>query len=133
MNYDEVYSGGRFLKAADLNGKTFRLVIASVELETLPGSKPKLALTFTKGDKALLANKTNASVIAERHGKDTNQWVGKAIEVYPDRTLFNGQSTPCVRVRIPPPNGADAPAAAAPPQPKAPLGGIESLENDVPW
>ena len=45
-------------------------------------------------------SKTNAQTIADAYGDDTEAWQGKDLEVYPDRTSFQGKLVDCIRVRI---------------------------------
>jgi hypothetical protein len=70
------------------------------------GEKP--IITFVGKDKGLVLNKTNATMIVDSYGDESDVWVGKEIELYPDKVNYQGQIVPCLRVRIP---------QAAPPPP----------------
>ena len=95
----------KFLKAADLNGRPSVVVIdkASVEsLKTLSGeSTQKLVLQFHDRQKGLVVNRTNYDTLADFLGDGAGGWVGKRIELYPDRVAVGGKTVPCIRVRQP--------------------------------
>jgi len=87
-----------YLKVTDLKGKTLKLKIKAVSLESV-GDKNKPVLYFEGADKGLVLIKTNAVAIAEAYGSDTDGWIGKYIELYPTTVYFQGKNTPCLRVR----------------------------------
>jgi hypothetical protein len=95
----------KFLKAADLNGRPTVVVVdkASVEsLKTMSGeSTQKLVLHFRDRQKGLVVNRTNYDTIADFLGDGAGNWVGKQIELYPDRVAVGGKTVPCIRVRQP--------------------------------
>jgi len=90
----------RYLKAADLKGRTVEVEIMRVDLEEV-GNEEKLCAYFAGKEKGLVLNKTNATLIADSYGDDTDRWQGKKIILYPDKTQFNGRIVPCLRVRLP--------------------------------
>lgn len=95
----------KYFKAGDLHGKSRRVVIDQLGSETLNGeTKPVLHL---RDEKSLVMNRTNFEMCEELHG-DSDDWPGKAIELYPDKTTFQGRRVDCVRVR-----GVAKPAAKA--------------------
>jgi hypothetical protein len=87
-----------YLKAADLNGKSYKLKIKEVLMEEI-GGEHKAILYFQNTDKGVVLNKTNATAIADVHGPDTDGWNGKEVEVFPATTMFKGQTVPCIRLR----------------------------------
>lgn len=97
MNIDDIYQGDS-LRAADLKGQAHVVVIATVTRKDFDDG-PKLILTFQGRKKSLICNKTNANRIAFAHGKDTNGWVGREIELYPDLVDFQGKTVEAVRIR----------------------------------
>jgi len=102
-NVNDIYPAkGNALKAADLNGRTYELEISGYETVTFENGK-KLVLKFAGREKTLVCNKTNAMIIAAAHGSNPDSWVNKKIDVYPDKTTFQGSLVDCIRVRIPAP------------------------------
>src|SRR4051812_13619857 len=101
---------GTYVKAGDLNGKTYSAIISGVERVEIPetdGSvRPKAAVALQGWQAKLLLNKTNFEAIAASYGRQSAGWVGKTLEVYPDTTSFSGRTVPCVRVRVPRPIAA---------------------------
>ena len=97
MNIDDIYQGDS-LRAADLKGQAHVVVIETVTRKDFDDG-PKLVLTFQGRKKSLICNKTNANRIAFAHGKDTNGWIGREIELYPDLVDFQGKTVEAVRIR----------------------------------
>jgi hypothetical protein len=91
-----------WLKASDLQGHTIKVQIKDVVLEDV-GDGEKPILTFIGKDKGLVLNKTNANMIVDAYGDDTDNWTGKDLEIFPDKTSFKGQIVSCIRVRTPAP------------------------------
>lgn len=96
----DVYGGGKGLKADDLKGRSHLLKISEVRLVKFDDGA-KLVLSFDGREKELVCNKTNAQMIASKLGEDYEEWSGSEIEVYPDKTQFNGALVDCIRVRFP--------------------------------
>lgn len=111
MNVNDVY-GGSFLKAADLQGRTVQVQISAVSLETFDNDEKKLAVHFVGKDKALITNKTNAAMIAASYTEETDNWIGKVIELHAEKVGFQGKIVDALRVRIPAPAAVAQPAAA---------------------
>lgn len=113
---DDIFAS-KYLKAIDLNGRTFKMTIARVTVEKFTErdgrDKVRPVVFFNGAHKGLLLNKTNAFSIGSAYGKNTDAWIGKALELYPDTTLFGGQPTPCIRVRPVYPQ-ANAPLGVSP-------------------
>lgn len=101
MKFSDAYKGS-FLKAADLDNKTIRRTIKSLDMETIgDDGKEKVVARFKEDDQGFVLNKTNASILAESLGDDMDGWVGRTILLRPDKTQFNGKMVPCIRVAIP--------------------------------
>ena len=87
----------RFFKALNLKSKPRRVVIDRVGHEEL-NDEEKHILYFRDEPKQLVLNKTNWETIEELHG-DSEDWPGQAIELFADKTTYQGKRTDCVRVR----------------------------------
>ncbi len=96
----------KYLKAADLQDREIKLVIAKVELEAIGDDDRKPAVYFTKAKKALICNKTNAKAIAAAYGDDTDDWTGKQIILFPMMVQFRDEMVESIRVKIPKPVAA---------------------------
>jgi hypothetical protein len=123
MKYTKFFPS-RFLKSEDLDEPRV-LVIASVgneEMEDDGRMVAKFAVKFEDGS-TLICNLTNGAAIAAIVGSDeTDDWIGKSIELYRDRCQFRARLVPCIRVRKPMAKAAPHPAQepmAAPVQPVA--------------
>jgi hypothetical protein len=101
MNINNVFPSN-YLKAADLNGRAVLVTIDKVTIEKL-GEDTKPVIYFAGKQKGVVLNKTNASVVAASYGPETDGWIGRQLEVYPDRTQFQGSLVDCLRVRVPVP------------------------------
>jgi hypothetical protein len=102
----EVYTGA-FVTGAELQplGQRRQAIIRTVtqELVGQESTAPKLVLDLTsKGGqpwpRRLVLNKTNANVLAEAYGDDTDGWTGKSIEVWGEMVPFRGKATPGIRL-----------------------------------
>lgn len=105
MKVTEVFPS-KYLEAADLDGKEFRVIIESVE-ENHKGDgkdgKPfvKPLLRFRKAKKGLVLCKTSAKVIRDQlgYGNEMQEWVNKPIVLFPTTcTAFGVKDTPCIRI-----------------------------------
>jgi len=103
----------KFLKADDLRGRAVKLTIDSVQMEKLDdGEKP--VLFFLGKEKGLVLNRTNSDVLADAFGHETDDWANREIEVYPDKTHYQGKLVACLRVRVPVPAAAAADGESTP-------------------
>ena len=110
----------RFLKVEDLEGRPAVLEITEVVVENLKDfntgkMKAKTVLSFKGTDKVLvLSAKANWDGVVKATGcKDSKDWVGHRIEVYPATTEVGGETRDCIRVR---PVTKKKQAAAPPPK-----------------
>ena len=78
----------KYLKAADLQDREHKMIIAKVELEPIGDDDHKPVVYFTKAKKGLVCNKTNAKAIAAAYGDDTDEWTGKEIVLFPMMVQF---------------------------------------------
>lgn len=127
----------KYVKAADLQDRAHLLTIRAVTMEDVGGGDTKPVLYFQNAEKGVVLNRTNAETIAFCYTDETDNWIGKQIEVYPDTTHFQGKLVPCVRVRRPMPPAQNGQAFGASAPPSAPVGdpgpAHEGLDDDIPW
>ena len=141
MDINDAYPKGEYISAADLKPTgPLKISIAGFEIKNFGEDGDKPVISFVGTDKKLVLNKTNGSVIADIHGSETNNWVGKQITLYPTKTDFGGKLVDCIRIQHPemamptyqaplpaqqpPGNGGDA----APPVP-----GSSELNDEIPF
>ena len=109
----EDFFPNKYLKAADLHGRDMSLTIKGVEREQFEdGAKPVLWFEETK--KAWILNRTNFLSIAQLHGDDTHDWMGKRIVLFATEVSFRGTPTMGIRVRLQMTQLVDEAAAAVP-------------------
>ena len=87
-----------YLRAGDLQGKTYKLVMKEVIMEDIGGDH-KAVLYFQGADKGVVMNKTNASAISDAYGSDTDAWNGKEVEIFSAKVQFKGQTVDGIRMR----------------------------------
>lgn len=130
-NINDVFGGG-FLKAEDLAGKSPSVRIERVEVKEFDDGK-KLIIHFEGKDKALVCNKTNASIIEEVLGSsNTEEWEGKRIVLTTKKVEFQGKLVPAIRVLL----NDEQPRQQAPaPPPKRPPADpdLDTPEDDIPF
>ena len=101
MNIQDSFPS-QWLKAGDLRGRAVEVTISHVVEEDIgDGTKP--VLYFAGKQKGVVLNKTNASVIAEVYGDETESWGGRPLKVYPDKVNFQGKLVDCIRCSVPSP------------------------------
>jgi hypothetical protein len=100
MNREDLFPS-RYFKATDLPPAGLPVRIEDVIRERIgQDQKDKPIITFANQTKALVMNATNYDSIAEILGDgNTDNWAGRTVVLYPDRTPFSGKMTPCVRVK----------------------------------
>jgi hypothetical protein len=108
---------GRYFKAETLAGKARVLRIGAVERDKLSDGSVKPVVKFEDEPMKLVLNRTNANAIATVYGNNTDNWMGKLIELYPTRTPFGSNMVDAVRVRAP----GGRPAPDRPPSDRPPL------------
>ncbi len=90
----------RFLKAADLKGRTVKVKIQKVEVEEIGQDKDEKPVIYFEGvERGLVMNKTNGVAIAEIHGDATDGWTGKEIEIFSMMVPYQGQNVAAIRIR----------------------------------
>ena len=93
---------GNYLKEADLKAREILVTMKDIKHEEVgPRKDPKYVLYFNESDRGLVLNKTNATNISNIYGVETAGWMGKQIILFPATTDFQGQVTPCIRVKGP--------------------------------
>ena len=102
MKVSEVYGGGNYLNAQICEREHIwnrELVITNVTKEDLRGNT-KLVLSFADLGYRLPLNKTNANVIAERYGDDTQGWISKPIRLVKTKQNFQGRLVDAIMVVV---------------------------------
>ena len=103
MKISEAYPS-KYLKCADLQGRSVSAIIHNVEIEKL-GEDNRPVVYFKGKQKGLVLNKTNAGTIADMYGDNTDHWEGHKITLRPTRVDFRGERVDAIRVEFvqPPP------------------------------
>lgn len=116
------FLAGNFLTHVDLPAPSQVWTIRDVK-QQLVGTDQKICIHFAEHQKPLGLNKTNLRTIADGYTIRSEGWIGKQLELFKDRTQFQGRVVDCIRVRIPSGPQQPAPPAqqqAQQPQPVAP-------------
>lgn len=91
-----------YVAACDLEGKDKDVTISHIqvkELKTDSGPKKKPVMFFKDAKKKMILNITNARIIADMYGDDTDSWQGQTITLYPTTCEAFGKMVDCIRVR----------------------------------
>lgn len=78
VDVDSIYGPSNYLRASDLPPKPVTYTIEGVDVRTFDGAQ-KLVLIFRDERKALILNKTNASILAGMFGRETELWKGREV------------------------------------------------------
>ena len=98
MNINDAFPS-KYLKAADLQGKTPVITIERVDLETLNDGAVKPVIGIKGKDKGLVLNRINSATIAASYGDETNDWVGKQLELRSEMVQGPNGIVPGIRLR----------------------------------
>lgn len=100
-SYSELFPG-RFLSAADLDGKHVTLTIAGVKRDRIEGEKgveEKPIITFKETTRELVLARTNGECLVGMFGRSVAAWTGRRVILWPTLTRLGAQGeVPCVRV-----------------------------------
>lgn len=121
-----------FLYSYDLQGRDVTVIIERVAQGTLvgqQGKKSKKPVVFFKGkSKPLALNVTNIKTIAALYGSfKAEDWIGKAITIYPTTTNFGSETKDCIRIR----NKRPGAASVATPEPEREPGSNDGYDDDA--
>ena len=94
------FTAGEHLRALDLNGQTVQVQISAVTVKDFDEGQ-KLVLGFVGRDQTLVLNKTNTNAVIDLYGGETDDWIGRDVEVYPTRVDFSGKQVDALRLRPP--------------------------------
>ena len=103
MKLSEMFPSN-FLKAQDVTdaGGEMDLKIFNVEMkefDTDEGGKEKKAVLIFANDKRMVLNKTNAGLIAQMFGDDTDQWLNQNVTLVVQDVPFGNKTVPAIRIK----------------------------------
>ena len=103
MKLNEMFPSN-LLKSQDVldEGGEMLLTIENIEMKTFDrddGTKDTKPIIFFSDEKQMVCNKTNANAIAEMHGDDTDDWIGKQITLVVKDVEFQGKTVLGIRVK----------------------------------
>lgn len=101
----------KYLNAADVGQNVYKLVIASVVMEKMENDGVmKPVMYFNNAQKAMVVNATNWDNMSQVYEDESQNWIGKTIEMYTESTRMpNGTAGRGIRIR--PMAGADTAVA----------------------
>ena len=147
MNIRDMFDN-QYLAADDLRDREWTLTISKVvpgKLRKKDGkfdarpivhfSELEAKATKDKPAMALVLNRTNAKTVKALYGKETRDWVGRRITIYPTTCdSFGKRDVPCIRVKDEEPPETKAKKPAPPqdePNPDGPEPPDGALETDT--
>ena len=101
MNIDSMFPSA-YLKASDCSEGNLVLTIKKITQEGVGqgrNAEVKPVIYFDETDKGLVLNKTNAGIISEMYGKNTDTWTGKKIILYETEVSFQGEMVQAIRIK----------------------------------
>ena len=94
----------KYLKAVDFTDGPMRVKIERLAHENVSRENPnelKPVLYFSGLSRGFVLNVTNGNAIAELYGDETDDWVGKEIELFATKVPFGTKMVDAIRVRAP--------------------------------
>ena len=133
----ELMFPSKYLRAADLEGD-LTVTIADVVMDELVmrgGRREKKPVLHLDGeDKMLVLNKPNGEAIAAAYGRESDNWRGKELVLFPAEVVFGRERVRAIRVRAPgaavADNGTEQGGA---PQDQAPPGFFTAAAKKLWW
>jgi len=128
----------KYLRAVDLQGREVKVIMQQCEREQVGQEQDdtKPVLYFKGKDKGLVLNKTNAGVISDHYGDDSDDWYDQPLILFSTMVSFQGKTQPAIRVRIPTAKDNKTAAARKPDPissgPSNDFPGDRDLNDDVP-
>ena len=129
-----------YLKAADLDDQDVTLTISKARMEDIgQGNKKeeKLIIYFEEEEKGVVLNKTNANVLTEAYGDETDDWIGEPVTLYEKQVEFEGKEVPAIRMKIPKRGKATNEKARKPKEDDPPRGkggkGRKREDDEIPF
>jgi hypothetical protein len=101
--HNYAYGQSKYLRAADLLGRTSRVVIENVEDVQFDEKGVKPVLSFVGKQKKLVVNATNFDVLAAGISNNTTKWVGHAIVLKGVKVKYKGSLVDSIQVEVPAP------------------------------
>ena len=137
ISLDDVYES-KWLRAKDLGEKPRLMTIREIGTTKFKDGKTQITLTFDETDKPFGCNKTNASNIAKiLASRDTDDWIGRQIVLYPTEVEFSGDLVPAIRIRAPkktaPPPRRPNPIPEEIPYDDPEDPGTDTIDDDIPF
>jgi hypothetical protein len=122
------YAGSAFISVDDLRDGPRQETIAAVAL----GKFDRPNVTFETGDQFSL-NKTNTRTLINAYGPNSQDWIGKTIELCLGTATYNNEDRESVVVRpiSPPLTPASKPVEAQTPAPSSPP--KPELDDEIPY
>jgi len=87
-----------WLKASDLNGSNHTVTIERVESAKMGDDTTKPVVYFQNRDAGLVLNKTNAAILDDLYGPETEAWSGKSVVLRTEKVSFQGQIVDGIRL-----------------------------------
>lgn len=102
MKVSEVYQtkAAQFLntqRAEELKLLNKSLTITNVDTADIK-DKTKIVVAFEETDNVLVLNQTNARILAEEWGDDTDEWIGKKLQLIKVKRTFANQLVDAIQV-----------------------------------
>ena len=136
MKKDERFPS-KWLKAADLKGKSAIVTIDKVEMQSFKNDKgyeeDKLVVHFKGKTKGLIINQTNWDSISEITGEDDDAgWPEHKVELYSKKVEMRGKLVEAIRVRAP--AQPELPKSTKPLPPKPPAKPLaQEMDDEIPF
>lgn len=103
LMYDQLFPG-RFIKAGEMRSKPLTLTIKDVYLDGLEQEdgteKSQAVVSFEEIKREWALNKTNAQCLVAMWGRDSGDWIGHKVTIYPEHDASGlSDSGVCIRVK----------------------------------
>ena len=95
------FFSGKFLKPVDLEQDSQIVEIQGSRAHRFQDGEEKWIVKFKEYSKPLPLNTINGNRLIAEWGRESDNWVGKKVELYRTQGEFRGEIMPVTRIRIP--------------------------------
>jgi hypothetical protein len=91
---------GKYLRASDVTGKSFKAIVERVDVETMRDGAKKAVCYFQDHSRGIVLNRSRAEALVQlARSQNTDDWVGLEVMVCAGETNFAGTQVPSIEFK----------------------------------
>ena len=98
MRTKDIYPS-KYLKAEDIPEGGMTVTLDDFAMEEVGQAQERKAVVYFRECKAVVCNVTNKNMLEKLLGKETDDWIGKQVELVKMMVSFKSDTVPAIRVQ----------------------------------